>query len=35
MTETSGLQESDDSLPAAAACLMPQQREPSTGNVPG
>ena len=35
MTETSGPRESGDSLPTAAACPMPQQREPSTGNVPG
>ena len=35
MTETSEPQESDDPLPAAATCLMPQQREPSTGYVPG
>ena len=34
MTETSGPQESGDSLPTAAACSMPQQRAPSTGNVP-
>ena len=35
MTNTSGPQESGYSLPTAAACSMPQQREPSTGNVPG
>ena len=35
MTQTSGPQESGDSLPDAAACSMPQQWEPSTGNVPG
>ena len=35
MTETSGPQESGDPLSAAAACSMPQQREPSMGNVPG
>ena len=29
-TETSGPQKSGDSLPTAAACSMPQQREPST-----
>ena len=34
MTVTSGPQESGDSLPTAAASSMPQQREPSTGNVP-
>ena len=34
MTETSGPQKSGDSPPTAASCLMPQQREPSTGNVP-
>ena len=33
MTETSGPQKCSDSLPSAAACSMPQQREPSTGNV--
>ena len=35
MTEISGPQESGDPLPAAAARSMPQQLEPSTGNVPG
>ena len=35
MTENSGPQESGDSLPIAVACSMPQQREPSTRNVPG
>ena len=35
MTETSGPQESDDPLPAASTCSMPQQQEPSTGYVPG
>ena len=35
MTETSDPQESDDPVPAAATCSMPQQREPSTGYVPG
>ena len=35
MTETAGPQESDDSLPTAAAGSMPQQRGPSSGNVPG
>ena len=35
MTGTSSPQESGDRLPAAAACSMSQQREPSTGNVPG
>ena len=35
MTGTSGPQESADPLPAAAACSMPQQREPFTGNMPG
>ena len=35
MTETSGTQKSGDSSPTAASCSMPQQREPSTGNVPG
>ena len=35
MTETSGPQESDDPLPAAATCSVPQQWEPSTGYVPG
>ena len=35
MTETSDPQESRDQLPAAATCSMPQQREPSTGYVPG
>ena len=35
MTETSGPQASDDPLPAAATCSMPQQREPSTGYMPG
>ena len=35
MTETSGPQESGDPLPAAATRSMPQQREPSTGYVPG
>ena len=35
MTETSGPQKSGDSPPTAATCSMPQQREPSTGNVPG
>ena len=34
MTESSGPQESGDALPTAPACSMPQQREPSTGNVP-
>ena len=34
MTKTSGPQESGGPLPAAAACSMPQQQEPSTGNVP-
>ena len=34
MTETFGPQESGDSTPSAASCSMPQQREPSTGNVP-
>ena len=34
MTDTSGRQESGDSLPTAAACSMPQQREASTGNMP-
>ena len=34
MTDTSGPQKSGDSLPTAAARLMPQQSEPSTGNVP-
>ena len=35
MIQTSGSQESVDPMPATAACSMPQQREPSTGNVPG
>ena len=35
MTETSGPQESDHPLPAAATCSMLQQREPTTGYVPG
>ena len=35
MTQISGPQESGDSLPTAAACSMPQQREPSTRYVPG
>ena len=35
MTETSGPQESNDPLPAAATCSMPQQRELSTGYVLG
>ena len=35
MTAISGLQKSGDSPPTAASCAMPQQREPSTGNVPG
>ena len=35
MTETSSPQESGDPLTAAATCSMPQQREPSTGHVPG
>ena len=35
MTETSGPQESDDPLPAATTCLVPQQREPSTNYAPG
>ena len=35
MKETSGPQECDDPLPAAATCSMPQQQEPSTGYVPG
>ena len=34
MTQTSGPQESGDSLHAATACSMPQQQEPSTENVP-
>ena len=34
-TETSIIQTTADSLPTAAACSMPEQREPSTGNVPG
>ena len=34
MTETSGPQESGDSLPTASACSMPQQWELSTGKVP-
>ena len=35
MTGTAGPQKSGDSLPTAAACWMPQQRELSTGYVPG
>ena len=35
MTDTSGPQESSDSLPSAAAYWMPQHREPSTRDVPG
>ena len=35
MTETSCPQESDNRLPPATACSMPQQPEPSTGYVPG
>ena len=35
MTETSGPQESGDSLPTAGGCPMTQQQEPPTGNVPG
>ena len=35
MTETSGPQESNDPLPAAATCSVPMQREPSPGYVPG
>ena len=35
MTENSGPQKSGDTLPTAAACSMPQEREPFTGNVPG
>ena len=35
MTETSGPQESDDPLPAAATCSVPQQRELSTEYLPG
>ena len=34
MTETSGPQKSGGSPPTATPCSMPQQREPSTGNVP-
>ena len=34
MTETSGPQKSGGSPPIAASCSMPQQREPSTGNIP-
>ena len=34
MTGTSDPQESSDSPPNAASCLMPQRPEPSTGNVP-
>ena len=35
MTETSGPQKSEDSLPTAATFSIPQHWEPSTGNVPG
>ena len=35
MTETSGPQESDDPVPAATTCSMPQQRELSTEYAPG
>ena len=35
LTETSGRQESDDPLAAAATCSMPHQRKPSTGYVRG
>ena len=35
MTDTSGRRESGDPLPAAVACSMPHQREPSTRYVPG
>ena len=35
MTETTDPQESDDPLPATTTCWMTQQREPSTGYVPG
>ena len=35
MTETSAPQESNDPLPAATTCSMPQQQKPSTGYVPG
>ena len=34
MTGTSGPKDSGDSLPTAEACSMPQQQEPSMGNVP-
>ena len=34
MTETSGPQKSGGSPPTALSCSMPEQREPSTGNVP-
>ena len=34
MTETSGPQKSGGSLPTAASCSMPQQREPSSWKVP-
>ena len=35
MTATSGPQRSGDSPPTATSCSISQQREPSTGNVPG
>ena len=35
VTDTSDPQESEDPLPATTTCSMPQQREPSTGYVPG
>ena len=35
MTETSDPEGSDDPLPAATTCWMPQQREPSKGYAPG
>ena len=35
MTRICDPQESDDPLPAATTCSMPEQRQPSTGYVPG